>query len=112
MLYPVQNNVRNRLDLSGIWDFKTDPEEVGERNGWFNGLSGARPMAVPGSWNDQYEDLYLYLGMGWYVRTTYIPQAWKDRAIASKYGAGRSMMLHTESKTSQNRSKISHFGIC
>ena len=78
MLYPIQNNVRNRLDLSGIWDFRTDPEEVGEQNGWFNGLSEARPMAVPGSWNDQYEDLYLYLGMGWYARTTYIPQAWKD----------------------------------
>ena len=39
MLYPIQNNVRNRLDLSGIWNFKTDPEEVGEHNGWFNGLA-------------------------------------------------------------------------
>jgi len=87
MLYPIQNNIRNRLDLSGIWDFKMDPEEVGERNGWFNGLVGARPMAVPGSWNDQYEDLYLYLGMSWYTRTTYIPQAWKDQRVILRVGS-------------------------
>ena len=87
MLYPIQNNIRNRLDLSGIWDFKPDPDEVGEQNGWFNGLSEARPMAVPGSWNDQYEDLYLYLGMGWYTCTTYIPQAWKDQRMMLRVGS-------------------------
>ena len=69
MLYPQQNDVRNKLDLSGIWDFKTDPEEVGAQNGWFNGLAEARPIAVPGSWNEQYEDLFNYLGLAWYVLT-------------------------------------------
>ena len=38
MLYPIQNDVRNKLDLSGIWDFKTDPQGAGEEGGWFNGL--------------------------------------------------------------------------
>jgi beta-glucuronidase len=38
MLYPIQNAVRNRLDISGIWDFKTDPNQVGEQEGWSNGL--------------------------------------------------------------------------
>jgi beta-glucuronidase len=87
MLYPIQNNVRNRLDLSGIWNFKTDPEEMGEHNGWFNGLAEARPIAVPGSWNEQYADLYLYLGMAWYTRTTYIPQAWKDQRVMLRVGS-------------------------
>jgi beta-glucuronidase len=87
MLYPIQNNVRNRLDLSGIWDFKTDPEEVGEGQAWFYGLAEPRPMAVPGSWNDQYDDLYLYLGMGWYVRTTYIPPAWRGERIMLRVGS-------------------------
>ncbi|MCC6455977.1 MAG: beta-glucuronidase [Caldilineaceae bacterium] len=87
MLYPIQNNVRNRLDLSGIWDFKRDPEEAGVEQGWFNGLSDARPIAVPGSWNDQYEDLYYYLGMGWYARTTYIPQSWKSERVMLRVGS-------------------------
>lgn len=63
MLYPIQNGTRNRLDLSGIWDFKIDPDEVGEKEGWFNGLSEARPVAVPSSWNEQYEELLNYLGL-------------------------------------------------
>lgn len=87
MLYPIQNNLRNRLDLSGIWDFKTDPAEIGTQDGWFNGLAGPRPIAVPGSWNEQYEDLYLYLGMGWYTRTTFIPQAWKGQRVMLRVGS-------------------------
>ncbi len=70
MLYPIQNSVRNKLDLSGIWDFRIDPDGVGEQNGWFNGLSESRPIAVPGSWNEQYEDLFNYLGLAWYVTRT------------------------------------------
>ena len=62
MLFPIQNEYRNRLDISGIWDFQADPETVGEAAGWANGLSAPRPMAVPGSWNEQYADLYGYLG--------------------------------------------------
>ena len=34
MLYPIQNDIRNVFDLSGIWDFRADPDEVGEREGW------------------------------------------------------------------------------
>ena len=34
MLYPQQNDYRNKLDLSGIWDFQIDPEHVGEHEGW------------------------------------------------------------------------------
>jgi beta-glucuronidase len=47
MLFPVQNELRNRLDLSGIWDFKIDPDGIGEQAGWFNGLEPMRPIAVP-----------------------------------------------------------------
>src|SRR5690606_17616390 len=65
MLYPIQNEVRNRLDLSGIWDFQTDAEGVGEQAGWATGLPAPRPIAVPGSWNEQYEDLFNYLGLAW-----------------------------------------------
>lgn len=87
MLYPIQNDVRNVLDLSGIWDFRADPEEIGAHEGWQNGLSDARPMAVPGSWNEQYEDLFNYLGLGWYVKRTWVPAAWRGQRIFIRVGS-------------------------
>jgi len=47
MFYPIQNEKRNTLDLSGIWDFQTDPDETGNANGWMNCLPDSRRMAVP-----------------------------------------------------------------
>lgn len=87
MLYPIQNDVRNQLDLSGIWDFQTDPEGIGVRDSWYNGLAAARPIAVPGSWNEQYEDLYNYLGLAWYVRRVYVPSAWQGQRIFIRVGS-------------------------
>ncbi len=87
MLYPIQNDIRNKFDISGIWDFQADPEETGEKNGWFNALPNPRPLAVPGSWNEQYEDLYNYFGLGWYLKRTYIPAAWKSQRVYIRVGS-------------------------
>src|SRR5918911_916983 len=87
MLYPQQNHVRNKLDLSGIWDFKTDPDGVGEQDRWFNGLTESRPIAVPGSWNEQYEDLFSYLDLAWYATRTCVPQSWKGQRVFIRVGS-------------------------
>jgi len=87
MLYPIQNNNRNRLDLSGIWDFQADPDETGSENGWFKALPAPRPLAVPGSWNEQDADLFNYFGLGWYLKRTYIPNAWKDQRVFLRVGS-------------------------
>lgn len=87
MLYPIQNEVRNTLDLSGIWDFQADPQGSGEQEGWFNGLGVSRPIAVPGSWNEQYEDLFNYLGLAWYVRRTYVPAGWRGQRVFLRVGS-------------------------
>jgi len=87
MLYPQQNDVRNRLDLSGFWTFKLDPDEVGESQGWFDGLRDSRQIAVPGSWNEQFDDAYHYLGMAWYVREFYVPSGWKGQRILVRIGS-------------------------
>ncbi|MCW5849366.1 MAG: beta-glucuronidase [Anaerolineae bacterium] len=87
MLYPIQNEVRNTLDLSGIWDFQTDPNEVGEQDQWFNSLPDARPIAVPGSWNEQYADIYNYTDRSWYLKRTYIPSSWKNERIFLRVGS-------------------------
>ncbi|PHN05665.1 beta-glucuronidase [Flavilitoribacter nigricans] len=86
-LFPVQNEQRNRMDLSGIWKFKLDETGVGEQEGWFNGLSDYRSIAVPGSWNDQFNDTHNYLGLAWYETETFVPAAWKEERIFIRVGS-------------------------
>lgn len=87
MLYPIQTNVRNKLDISGIWDFKVDPNGLGEADGWANGLTDARPMAVPGSWNEQVDELFGYLDLAWYVKKIYVPSVWQGQRVFIRVGS-------------------------
>ena len=87
MLFPQQNDRRNKLDLSGIWDFRIDPEHLGETDQWFNSLADARPIAVPGSWNDQYADIFNYLDLAWYVKRTYVPRSWQGQRVFIRVGS-------------------------
>jgi beta-glucuronidase len=70
MLYPQINNYRNITDLSGIWDFKIDPDKIGEKQKWYKGFYTETSIAVPGSWNEQLEELGLlhYVGSAWYSK--------------------------------------------
>lgn len=86
-LYPQQNDLRNTLNLSGIWQFKIDSLEVGEKEGWQNGLSESRSIAVPGSWNEQFTDSRDYLGMVWYEKQTHVPSSWKGQRIFIRVGS-------------------------
>jgi len=86
-LFPQQNDFRNTLNLSGIWQFKTDSTDVGEKEAWFNGLKNSRSIAVPGSWNEQYDDIRDYLGTVWYEQNSYIPQSWKGQKIFIRVGS-------------------------
>lgn len=87
MLYPQQNASRNVLDLSGLWDFQPDPQEVGEAQGFMHALPAARPLAVPGSWNEQYADLFDYFGAAWYLRRLTVPAAWKGERLFLRVGS-------------------------
>jgi beta-glucuronidase len=87
VLYPQQNLRRNKLEISGIWDFQIDPDKLGENQGWYKGLKNGRPIAVPGSWNEQYEDLYNYFGLSWYVKSTYVPQSWQGERVFIRVGS-------------------------
>lgn len=65
-LYPQNNPYRQVISLDGFWDFRTDPDDVGREKDWPRGLQGVIPIAVPASWNDQFEDLRDYCGVAWY----------------------------------------------
>ncbi|MFN2283963.1 MAG: sugar-binding domain-containing protein, partial [Anaerolineae bacterium] len=87
MLYPQQNDIRNLRDLSGFWDFKLDPDDVGEAEGWFNSLDAPRTIAVPASWNELFQDTRDYLGTAWYASEFYVPQGWHGQAIFLRVGS-------------------------
>lgn len=87
MLYPQQNDTRNTLDLSGFWDFRLDPQEIGEEKSWFNGLESPRTIAVPASWNELYQDTREYLDAAWYVREFYVPSGWQGQQVYLRVGS-------------------------
>lgn len=52
MLYPQQNAARLRVNLSGLWDFCLSHDLSTADIDPAAPLPGARPMAVPASYND------------------------------------------------------------
>lgn len=87
MLYPQFNLFRQFHDLSGFWDFCFDPEQAGEAQGWVGGFNHGRPIAVPASWNDQFEDGRDYLGPAWYQTHFDLPWNWQDKRIFVRFGS-------------------------
>jgi beta-glucuronidase len=77
------------VDLSGIWKFKVDSTDAGEAEKWFNNLESAIEIAVPGSWNEQLEELGLlhYVGIAWYGTTCCIPSEFSGRRIWLRIGS-------------------------
>jgi len=86
-LMPQQNLSRNMINISGIWNFKVDSSNIGEKEKWFNGLNNTMPIAVPASWNDQYDELRDYLGYAWYEQNTYLPKNWEGQQIFIRFGS-------------------------
>ena len=87
LLYPQQNAVRGVLDLSGLWDFQLDLKAEGEAAGWSKALPSPRPIAVPCSWNDLFDDAKNYLDLAWYRREVHVPAAWKGQRVCLRVGS-------------------------
>ena len=58
---------RNIIELSGAWRFLLDPDNIGEDNGWQNGLPDGETVIVPSVWNNELGHLN-YEGCGWYEK--------------------------------------------
>ncbi|MBX3007133.1 MAG: beta-glucuronidase [Melioribacteraceae bacterium] len=89
MLYPIVNSYRSIFDLSGIWNFKTDPKKIGEKSNWFKGFKTDISIAVPGSWNEQLEEIGLlnYVGSVWYSKKIFIPLEYKSKRMVLRFGS-------------------------
>ncbi len=87
LLYPFESPTRTRHDLSGIWRFKLDPDDAGERERWFDGLTDARRIPVPCSWNDLFDDAENYFGPAWYETDVWVNDMAADRRVQIRFGA-------------------------
>jgi len=87
MLYPQRNAARDMIDLSGIWRCAPDPDDQGVAGRWFDDLTVDREIAVPASWNEQYDDLYHYHGILWYAREVVLPPRWRGEQIVLRFGS-------------------------
>jgi beta-glucuronidase len=86
-LYPQTNQLRQHVDLSGFWDFSIDSDDVGETAGWTGGFTGHRPIAVPASWNDQFDDWRDYLGPAWYQTRFDLPWGWEEQRVKLRFNS-------------------------
>ena len=62
-----EHEIRKEICLSGNWKFLTDPDKIGEANGWQNGLPAGENVIIPSVWNNEI-GLLTYTGMGWYEK--------------------------------------------
>lgn len=88
MLYPKENSKRNVKILDGLWHFSEDRENKGFAKKWFNKLPHYRDIAVPGSWNEQYHDLFEYMGVGWYEKDIFIHEINQSERLLIRIGSG------------------------
>jgi beta-glucuronidase len=90
MLYPQESESREIKDLCGLWNFKLDAAQAGQREAWFSApLTGTRAMAVPASYNDITSDPATrdHIGDAWYERTFFVPSTWTGRRLALRFSS-------------------------
>jgi beta-glucuronidase len=87
MLYPRANAFRQVIPLPTFWDFCFDPQDDGFQQGYASGFSNARPIAVPASWNEQFEDGRDNLGPAWYQVRFDQPRGFEDQVAVLRFGS-------------------------
>jgi beta-glucuronidase len=89
MIRPQRNAFRDFIDLSGLWRIRFDPDEIGEVEGWMEGIGPAHPIAVPGSWNEQLAELGFmnYVGAAWLETVVRVPEHFAGRLVGLRFAS-------------------------
>ncbi len=76
-----------RLDLTGPWAFRADPEEVGVAEEWFAFPPDEtwRQVEVPVVFDNCSPELDRYTGAGWFRRTFPVPADWRGKRIVLRF---------------------------
>ena len=79
----AQDRVEDSLSLNSTWQFKTDPNNIGEEKAWYNLQSndgGWEKVKVPSNW-DTHNEYADYAGKAWYRKTVQVPADWKGKLV-------------------------------
>ncbi|RAV04096.1 beta-glucuronidase [Paenibacillus sp. YN15] len=90
MLYPKDTHSREVKELSGVWRFKADLDNVGRQEKWFaQPLTDTISMPVPASYNDITQDMAIrdHIGDVWYEEIFLIPRSWNGQRIMLRVGS-------------------------
>jgi hypothetical protein len=80
-------SARETLSLDGSWTFATDPQGIGEREGWFEREGFERVVEVPSPWQLYGADMVGYTGYAWYHRSFELPASFAKRGVAVRFDA-------------------------
>ena len=75
--------------LDGEWEFRLDPNNGGEAQGWrlpTTSPNGWSTVTVPHTWQIS-EDSAGYLGTAWYRRSFEVPESWSGKIIRLEFQA-------------------------
>lgn len=75
--------------LTGIWQFRPDPDDVGRRQSWFApDRDRARwdDVEVPHTWQVK-ADMADYHGVAWYHRSVQVPDDWARQCVRLEFEA-------------------------
>lgn len=89
MLYPKTTSSRRAVSMDGMWKFRLDEGEIGEKEGWVDGIPGKEMIPVPASFQDFYtdKDIREYTGDMWYEKDMFVPGEWEGKDILIRFGA-------------------------
>jgi beta-glucuronidase len=89
VIRPQSNAFRDRIDLSGVWRVRFDPDGMGEVSGWSAGIGEGFAIAVPGSWNEQLAEAGFmnYVGAAWLETEVFVPVGFEGRRIDLRFGS-------------------------
>lgn len=89
MLYPILNDARAFVDLSGLWKFQLDDGKAFQEGWAAKPLPNPEWIAVPASYNDQKEKMEYRDHYGWafYQKEVEIPCIMISQRIVLRFGA-------------------------
>ena len=75
-------------NLNGLWDFRFDAQNNGEKEKWFNKPVGFdKKILVPFPWGSKLSGLDNEAEIGWYSRQIEIPDDWSGKEVFIVFGA-------------------------